>query len=55
MIAVSAVHFPVEFILLNQPDCGLDPMVPAAGRVEELGVCSGFKHQLLVAGLSPES
>lgn len=35
----------------NQPsDCGLDPMVPTAGRLEELGICSGFKHQLLVSG-----
>lgn len=33
----------------NQPsDCGLDPTVPTAGRLEELGVCSGFQHQLLV-------
>lgn len=30
------------------PDCGLDPTMPTAGRLEELGVCSGFTHQLLV-------
>lgn len=48
-IAANPVHFPEEFILLNQPsDCGLDPMVPTAGRLEELGVCSGFTHPLLV-------
>lgn len=42
-IAVGPVHFPVEFILLNQrSDCRLDPMVPIAGRLKELGVCSGF-------------
>ena len=51
MIAVSPVHFPVEFILLNQPsDCMLDTMVPIAGRLEELGSRSGFQNWLLVPG-----
>lgn len=49
VIAVSPVHFPVEFILLKQlADCMLDTMVSIAGRLEELGICSGFKSQLLV-------
>lgn len=30
------------------PDCGLDPTVPKAARLEELGVCFGFTHQLLI-------
>lgn len=43
MTAGSPVHFLGEFILLNQPsDYGLDPTVPTAGRLEELGVCTVF-------------
>lgn len=51
MITVSPVCFPVEFILLKQPsDCMLDTVVPIAGRLEELGICTGIKSLLLVPG-----